>query len=141
MKRKPLGLNPVERAVIAQEWRHTALEAQMLAMCSLDSNKLVEKAGRMLYVVLGAAMAANMSPDALEIRILRGAVNAVHDQAGEAGIPEQRRASIVHGLNAAANLIPWFDRKALVNSACDLALKLRAGHVHRSDSEAILAAV
>ena len=71
MKRKPIGLNPVERAVIAQEWRHTALEAQMLAMCSLDSNQLVNKAGRMLYVVLGAAMAANMSHDALEIRILR----------------------------------------------------------------------
>ena len=140
MKRKPLGLNLVERAVIANEWRHTALEAQMLAMCSWDSQKLVSEAGRMLYVVLGAAITANISPDALEIRILRGAVNAVHDQAGDAGIPEQRRASIVHGLKVAAELIPLLDRKALVNSACDLALKLRAGHVHHSDFEAILKA-
>lgn len=140
MKRKPISLNLVERAVIANEWRHVALEAQMLAMCSLDSDKLVGKAGRMLFVVLGACMTAGLHEDDPRIRILRGAVNAVHDQAGEVEIPAMRRQSIVIGLQTAASLIPELDRKALVASACDLALKLRTGHVHLSDFEAVLAA-
>lgn len=135
--RRP-GLNLVERAVIANEWRHTALEAQMLALCSLNSDKLVNKAGRMLYVVLGACIAECVDPSCPEVRILRGAVNAVHDQAGEAVIPDLRRASIVNGLQTAAAMIPELDRKALVDAACDLALKLRSGHVHLSDFEAIL---
>lgn len=137
LKRRP-GLNLVERAVIASEWRHTALEAQMLALCSLDSQKLVNKAGRMLFVVLGAAIAEDVSPDLPAIRIIRGAVNAVHDQAGEPEIPDTRRASIVSGLNAAAGLIPSLPRKSLVDAACDLALKLRRDDVVLADFQAIL---
>lgn len=137
LKRRP-GLNMVERAVIANEWRHTALEAQILALCSLDSHKLVNKAGRMLYVVLGAAIAEEVSPDLPAVRIIRGAVNAVHDQAGEIEIPDARRASIVSGLNAAAGLIPTLPRKSLVDAACDLALKLRRDDVVLADFQAIL---
>ena len=137
--KRTFGLNPIEKAVIANEWRHVALEAQMLAMCSLDSKKLVDKAGRMLFVVLGACIAKGISHEDLSVRILRGAVNAVHDQAGETHIPDQRRQSIVIGLQTAAAMIPELDRKALVASACDLALKLRTGHVHLSDFEAVLA--
>ena len=137
--KRTFGLNPIEKAVIANEWRHVALEAQMLAMCSLNSDKLVNKAGRMLFVVLGACIADGVSHDDPSVRILRGAVNAVHDQAGETHIPDQRRQSIVIGLQTAAAMIPELDRKALVASACDLALKLRTGHVHLSDFEAVLA--
>lgn len=137
--RRP-GLNLVERAVIANEWRHTALEAQMLALCSLDSDKLANKAGRMLFVVLGACIAEGVDHEDPNIRIIRGAVNAVHDQAGEPEIPPMRRQSIVIGLQTAAALIPELGRKALVDAACDLALKLRSGHVHLSDFEAILKA-
>ena len=137
---KQTGLNLVERAVIAQEWRHTTLEAQMLALCSLDSDKVVNKAGRTLYVVLGACMAEQLDPEMPEIRILCGSVNAVHDQAGEVEIPELRRASIVRGLQVCAELVPLLERKALVNAACELALKLRTGHVNMSDFEAILRA-
>ncbi|MES2415110.1 MAG: hypothetical protein V4614_14990 [Pseudomonadota bacterium] len=136
-RRRP-GLNLVERAVIANEWRHVALEAQMLAMCSLDGEKVVNKAGRMLFVVLGACIADGVEQDDPNIRILRGAVNAVHDQAGEKDIPHMRRQSIVIGLQTAAALIPELNRKSLVDAACDLALKLRAGDVKLSDFEAIL---
>lgn len=136
-RRRP-GLNLVERAVIANEWRHVSLEAQMLAMCSLDSDKLVNKAGRMLFVVLGACITEGVSHEDPNVRILRGAVNAVHDQAGEKEIPRLRRQSIVIGLQTAAALIPELSRKALVDAACDLALKLRAGDVKLSDFEAIL---
>src|SRR4030095_13659538 len=44
---------------------------------------MVDKAGRVLYVVLGAAIADDADPELPEIRILRGACNAVYDQAGE----------------------------------------------------------
>lgn len=134
MKRRP-GLNLVERAVIAQQWRHTALEAQLLAMCSLDADKLVNKAGKMVYVVLGACITEKFDAEMLEMRILRGAVNAIHDQAGETVITPMRRKSIEHGLTVAASLIPQLPRKALVDAACDLELKLRTGHVHLSDFE------
>ena len=136
MKRRP-GLNLVERAVIAHEWRHTSLEAQMLALCGLDSDKLVNKAGRVLFVVLGACIAEDVDADTPEIRILRGAVNAVADQVGEKYIPAQRRASIVSGLQTAAALIAQLDRKSLVDAACALELKLRTGHVSHSDFEAL----
>ena len=138
MRRAQPGLNMVERAVIANEWRHVSLEAQMLAMCTLDSDKLVNKAGRMLFIVLGACIAGDVDPNNPEIRILRSAVNAVHDQAGEAEIPNQRRSSIVIGLQTAARLIPELDRKDLINTACNLELMLRAGDVRRSDFEALL---
>lgn len=137
LKRR-VGLNLVERAVIANEWRHTALEAQMLALCSLDSHKLVNKAGRMLFVVLGAAITQRMDANLPAIRIIRGAVNAVHDQAGEPDIPAARRASIVSGLNAAAGLIAELDRRHMVDAACDLALKLRRDDVVLADFETIL---
>ena len=137
--KRTYGLNPIEKAVIAQQWRHVALEAQMLAMCSLESDKLVEKAGRMLFVILGACIAEGVDDDDPSVRILRGAVNAVHDQAGEKVIPAMRRQSIVIGLETAAAMIPELGRTALVASACDLAIKLRTGHVHLSDFEKIYA--
>lgn len=136
MKRN-YGLNLIEKAVIAQEWRHTSLEAQMLALCGLDSDKLVNKAGRVLFVVLGACIAEGVDEQIPEIRILRGAVNAVHEQAGEKDIPAARRASIVSGLQTAADLIAQLARKSLVDSACALELKLRTGHVNYSDFEAL----
>lgn len=136
--RRPAGLNLVERAVIANEWRHVSLEAQMLALCTLDSDKLVNKAGRMLFVVLGACIAEGVSHEDPNIRIIRGAVNAVHDQVGEKEIPRMRRQSIVIGLQTAAAMVPELSRKALVDAACDLTLKLRAGDVKLSDFEAIL---
>lgn len=139
LKPQPYRLHPVERAVIENEWRHVALEAQMLALCSVDSKKLVEKAGRMLFVVLGACMADGVDEDSLEVRILRGAVNAVHDQAEVAEIPAQRRASIVVGLETAAAMVPELKKSSLVAAACDLAIKLRGGHVHYSDFSQLLA--
>lgn len=140
MTKRTFGLNLIEKAVIAHEWRHVALEAQLLALCGMDSGKLVNKAGKVLYVILGACVADGVSQDDPSVRIIRGAIGAVHDQAGESHIPAQRRQSIVIGLQTAAAMIPALDRKALVESACDLAVKLRTGHVHLSDFQAVLEA-
>lgn len=99
---------------------------------------MVNSAGRILFVVLGAAIADGLGPSHLEIRIIRGAVNAVHDQAGEADIPEARRQGIVSGLQAATRLIPELRQKSLVAAALDLHVKLRRQHIHLSDFQALI---
>lgn len=137
MKRRP-GLNLVERAVIAQQWHATVATAQIHALIGESSVHMVNKAGRVFYVVLGAAMAAGLDHDEPAVRVMRGAINAVHDQAGEEDIPALRRQSIVSGLTAAAALIPTLQRKDLVDAACELTVRLRAGAVVLADFEAIL---
>ena len=133
MRRKKSGLNPVERAVIAQKWTQTAVNAEIHALIGNDSDKLVNEAGRIFYVVLGAAIESGMAPDVPDVRILRGAVNAVFDQAGEVEISETRRMGIISGLRAARRITESVSYKALVNSACELHLKLKTGDVHMSD--------
>lgn len=138
MRRRP-GLSLIERALIERDWRAVAVSAHIHALIGDDSDHMVNGAGRVLYVVLGAAIAENVDADQAELRVIRGAVNAVHDQAGEADIPAARRASIESGLLAAERLIPAFERRSLINAACELELKLRAGHVNTSDFEALVA--
>ena len=140
-KRRRPGLSLIERALIERDWHATAVVAQIHALIGDDSDRMVGAAGRMLYVVLGAAIAEEVDPEQPEIRIIRGAVNAVHDQAGESDIPVTRRASIESGLLAAERLVPHFARRSLIDSACELELKLRRQHLHTSDFEALLAEI
>jgi hypothetical protein len=137
--KRPQRLSLIERALIEQKWHATAVSAQIHALYGDSSDGMVNAAGRVLYVVLGAAIAEEVSQDLPELRIIRGAVNAVHDQAGEADIPAMRRRSIVIGLEAAERLIPTLQRRSLINAACDLALKMRRQHIHLSDFAALLA--
>lgn len=137
-RRRPLGPSLIERALIAKEWHASAVDAQLHALIGDDSDAMVNAAGRILFVVLGAAMADGFDASHRELRIIRGAVNAVHDQAGEPEIPEARRASIVSGLQAATRLIPELKQKSLVASALDLHVKLRRQHIHLSDFQALI---
>lgn len=132
-------ISPVERAVIAEKWRQGAVTAQIHALIGQNSEELVNQAGRVLYVVLRAALAQNLHADMPEIRIIRGAVGAVYDQAGLDVIPADRRASIIRGLEVAGELIPLLERRALVDSACELQLKLRMGNVMMSDFKELTA--
>ena len=139
-KRKRLDkISPIERAVIAEKWRQGTVTAQIHALIGMNSDELVNQAGRVLYVVLGAALAQDLDADMPEMRIIRGAVGAIYDQAGLDAIPEDRRTSIIRGLEVAADLIPMMERKALTDSACVLALKLRCGHVMSADFERLTA--
>lgn len=137
--RRPAGLSLVQRALIERDWRAEVITAHIHALIGDDSDRLVNGAGRVLYVVLGAAITEGADPELPDLRIVRGAVNAVHDQAGEAEIHPMRRSSIESGLLAAERLIPAFERRSLINAACELELKLRAGHVNTSDFEALVA--
>jgi hypothetical protein len=138
---RPTRLGLVERALIEKQWRETAISAHIHGLIGEDGDKMVDKAGRVFFVVLGAAIAEEVDPDTPELRVIRGACNAVYEQAGEDSIPAARRASIVSGLEACDRLIPAFQRKSLTDAACDLALKMRGAHVRWSDFEAKLAGV
>lgn len=137
--KRPRGLSLIERALIARDWHASAVEAQIHALIGEDSNAVVNAAGRLLFVVLGAAMADGVSPDHEELGAVRGGVNAVHDQAGVPDIPDARRVEIVNGLHAATRLLPELTQRSVVASAIDLELKLRRGDIRLSDFEALIA--
>jgi hypothetical protein len=138
VNRKPPRLSLIERALIEKQWRETAVSAQIHALIGDNSDGMVNGAGRVMFVVLGAAIAEGISHERPEIRIIRGALNAVHDQAGEPQIPADRRASIISGLEACDRLIPELQRRSLINAACDLTLKMRRQHIHYSDFLALV---
>lgn len=136
MKRRhvaPRGINMVERALIAQQWRANVATARIHALMGENPQALVNQAGRVFFVVLGAAMQEQLHEDQREIRIIRGAVNAAHDQAGVEPIDPLRRASILAGLEAAARLLAALPYPAVVRSACDLAAKLRRQDIRIED--------
>jgi len=129
----------VERAIIAQQWEDTAVRANIHALMGDDSAHFVNAAGRVLFVVLGALIAEEVDPDMPEVRIVRGACNALYEQAGEPRITPERRASIRAGLEAASRLLEALPRKARVDAAVDLKLKLEHGDVNWRDYEALFA--
>jgi hypothetical protein len=135
---RPYGLNMVERALLAQRWRKESVSAGIHAMIGEDAEKLVNTAGKTAYVILGACAAANLSHDLPDIRILRGAVNAIYDQADQQDIPEHRRASIVSGLEACNRLLPLLTQRQVSDAALDLELRLLHGDVHYSDFLALI---
>lgn len=133
MKKKNPGLNMVERALIAQKWRRTAVDAKIHALIGDNPVAMVKAAGRMLYVALGAAMQEKFTPDDPDISVIRGAVNAVYDQVDDAVIPDERRASILIGLHAVARVVARVPVSVITNAACDLEIKLRSKHIHYND--------
>lgn len=134
-KRRTYALNPVERAMLIHRWQRDAIAGQLHALIGNDSDKMVNGAGRYFYVVLGAC-AAHMDvidEDGADIRILRAAVNALHEQAGVPEIAEERRAAVLSGLQACQRLMPYLSQRALSDAALDLELRLLRGDVRFSD--------
>lgn len=120
-RRKPRGCSPVERAIIAQQWEDTAVRARIHALIGQDSDQFVSAAGRVLFVVLGALLIEQIDPDMVEVRIVRGACNALIEQAGE--------------------LLAVLPRKARVDAVIDLRDKLDRGDVWASDYQTLLGRV
>ncbi len=141
MKRRqsPTSVHPVERALIAQQWRQNVATARIHALMGDNAQALVNQAGRVFFVVIGAAMQESMPDDQREIRIIRGAVNATHDQAGVEPIDPVRRASILAGLEAAVVLLGVLPYPAVVRSACELAAKLRIQDISLVDFQRLIA--
>lgn len=135
------GISPVERAVICAKWRKDMIDSKIHALIGDDSDRVVNLAGRMFFVALGAALHEEIGSDDADIRIIRGAVNAMYDQAGEAQIANQRRASIASGLEAVSRLCQRVEQKSLNDAACDLELRLRSADVHISDFDRLVEAI
>lgn len=127
-----------EKAAIRRDWATDNLSAQIHALTGQNAPLMVNKAGRIMFVVLGAAMAQGIEQDHPDIRILRGAVNALSEQVDEVEIAEHRRASIVSGLDAAARLNIDLSPEAIFRAACDMNLKIRFGGVHLSDFQKLV---
>lgn len=138
-RRREPKLSLLERAVIEKQWHSTTVTARIHTLIGNSSEGMVNAAGRVFFVVLGAAVAEHSDAEQVDIRIIRGAVNSVFDLAGQEDISDERRASIDSGLRAAERLVPTFARRSLTDSACELELKLRGHHVHMSDFAAVLA--
>jgi hypothetical protein len=135
IRRRTFALNPVERAMLVFRWRREAITGHLHALIGDDSDKVVNGAGKIFYVVLGAcaAHAADLDLDSADLRILRGAVNALHEQAEVPQIAEERRAAILSGLQACERLLPDLSQRALSEAALDLEIRLQLGDVRFSD--------
>ena len=127
-KTKTINISPVERAVIAQKWRKTAVTARIHALMGDDSKELVRLAGRMMFVAAGAVKLADVPRDDVDVRILRGAVNAMAEQAGNPVIPEERRRAIDVGLQAVGRIVDRVGHEVVTLAACVMEMKLRSGH-------------
>jgi hypothetical protein len=103
-RRRTVALGLIERAIIEKQWHATSVRAQIHAILGDDSAQFVNVAGRVLYVVLGALIAEEVDPSHPDVRIVRGACNALYEQAGEPDIVPARRASLRSGLRPATAL-------------------------------------
>lgn len=119
--------SPVGRAMLARTIRqdmHAILNtAQMHAWAGSNPPQLLDNAGRMVYVVLGAAGAGGMTTARPEIRILLGMAEALGDLRIDGDI-ERHRPAIQSGLLAIERLLPDLQPLALAESAMELDHKL-----------------
>lgn len=129
-RERDIHMHPVTRALFLRDWTVAAVTGRIHAMIGGDSDKLVHGAGSIFFVVLGAALTQGMSAEHADIRILRGATNALAQQAGQPTVDESLRPAIVSGLDACERLLDELSPKALAESAIDLALRLRQGAVN-----------
>lgn len=134
-------LNGVAAAMFAAQWKREAVTGRLHALIGGNSDKLVNGAGKIFFVVLTAAAKSDADMDTPDMRILRGAIEALHDQAGEAEVSEVRRAGIVSGLQACDRLLEGLTQKALAEAALYMEARLRAGDVHYSDFQQLIEGV
>ena len=140
-RQRAARMSLIERALMEKQWHATAVRAQIHALTGEDGNHFVNAAGRIMWVVLEALTTEEIDPDLPEVRIIRGACNALEEQAGVEQITPERRASIRAGLEACDRLIEALPRKALTDGACALHLLLNRGDVLWGDFQARLAKV
>lgn len=124
MKKRQKRMGMVERAVITERWRQNVATSRIHALIGDDSEQFVDQSGRVLYVTLAAAKTSGMSRDQVDVRIMRGAVQALHDQSGENAIDPVRRKSIEVGLDAAVRVLAKVPHAKVVLAACALELLL-----------------
>ncbi len=123
---KPIR-NPVAEAVLISDVRAAIRDdvanlktaAELQAWTGSSAANLISNAGRMLWIVLGAALACGIDKESADIRILRGLGEALGDLQADGRI-EQHRASIQAGLLAAERLLPLCSDIAMAAASYEL---------------------
>lgn len=115
--------NPVGRAVlqrtIANEMATILRQAQMHAWVGQNPPRLINDAGRLVYVVLGAASASGWTTEHPDVRIMLGMSEALGDLQADGDI-ERHRGAIQSGLLAAERLLPAMNALLMLQSAFEL---------------------
>jgi hypothetical protein len=111
----------------------TKINAEIHVLMGGDSDKLVDGAGKIIFVVLGGALAQGIEEDDVDVRIVRGASEAMYEQAENPVIDEMRRKSLISGLWACNRLLERIDRQHIKSTAFLLAARLKLGHIRYSD--------
>lgn len=125
MKRRkfPAHRNPVAAAILRAGIRRDVADlkttAELQAWTGADAAKLVNSAGRMMWMVAGAAVACGVDEDSPDVRITRGMGEALGDLAAD-GRLEYHRPAIQSGLLALERLLPKCSDWALGTAALKL---------------------
>ena len=77
MRKRPVTLSPVERALIAKKWNESTWDANIHALISADVGNLVGKGGCVFFVAI--ALARQNCPNSPDHRIIRATMNAVYE--------------------------------------------------------------
>ena len=131
--RKPIPLNLVERAVIADKWRKYALDGQLQAMMGEHTPTVISYCGRMVYVALACARTYGISADDPRVRVLRGAANALYDQVDCPVVQAERRGALIAGVQAALEVVRHVGTAVVVDEALRMEIKLRQTHISHTD--------
>lgn len=125
MKRRkfPAHRNPVAaamfRAAIRREVAELKTTAELQAWNGEHAAKLVNSAGRMMWMVAAAAVECNVHPDSPDLRVIRGMGEALGDLAAD-GRLEFHRPAIQSGLLAIERMLPVCSDWALGTAALKL---------------------
>lgn len=139
MKKRMPRLSMIDRALIERDWHAGAVTAQIHALTGDSSAHMVNAAGRVLYVVLGAVRADVADQDHPDIDLVAAGGDAVFALVGATEVDPAQRAAIYDALLAAERLVPQLTRASLIRVACDMTLQLRAGrHIDTKAFEAVM---
>lgn len=112
------------RAQILADIQSLALNASIHAWNGEDAQPMINKVGRLLYVVAFAADQAGVDAEHPDMRILRGTAGALESFAADQKHVDRYRASLQSGLAAINRLLPRCNDMHLLLGAAALEGKL-----------------
>ena len=136
MKYKKPVIGMVERAVLLKKWNDFAVSGQINLLIGDFAPNLVNYAGRMIYVALACALVMRIPNEDVDVRILRGATNALYDQVGQDEIAN--RQAMCAGVEAALRMAKRVGNRVLVDEIWKMELRLRTEHINYSDFQELV---
>lgn len=128
--------NPVAaamlRATILRHVKELQTTAELQAWSGSHTANLVNTAGRLVYIVLGAAAAAGFVETHPDIRICMGMGSALADLTSD-GRVDLHRPAIQSGLLAIGRILPALKAEALFDSAAQLDALIKTGQALDTD--------